>query len=99
MVTVEFIAYRGYEFALMRTPLGWNIAVQPTSPSLPTRPSSLPLISNVDRQAALEDGQRAVDELLAPFLEEPPSVRRLTPRAAVERSSDYLPGCERQPSD
>jgi hypothetical protein len=64
-MTVEFVSYRGYELAIMRTPPAWQVAIQPMSPSLPTRPLSLPLISNVDRLAVLEDGKRAIDELLA----------------------------------
>jgi hypothetical protein len=64
-MTVEFVSYRGYELAITRTPASWQVAVQPMSPRLPTRPLSLPLISNIDRRAVMEDGKRAIDELLA----------------------------------
>jgi hypothetical protein len=64
-MSVEFIAYKGYEFAVTRDVRGWQVVIQPTSPNLPTRPRFLPIIVNLDRHDALEEAKRAVNELLA----------------------------------
>ena len=64
-MSVEFVAYKGYELAIMRDPPMWHVSVLPMSPDLPARPRSLPIILNPDPDRALDDGRRAVDELLA----------------------------------
>ena len=64
-MSVEFVEYKGYELAVTRDVRGWQVAIQPTSPQLPTRPRFLPIIMKRDRHDALEDAKRAVDELLA----------------------------------
>ena len=64
-MSVEFIAYKGYELAIMRDPTAWQVAIQPMSLELPARPRWLPIISNPDRRRVLEDGKRAVDQMLA----------------------------------
>jgi hypothetical protein len=64
-MSVEFIAYKGYELAVTRDVRGWQVVIQPMSAKLPTRPRFLPIIVKPDRHGALEDAKRAVDELLA----------------------------------
>jgi hypothetical protein len=66
-MSVEFVAYKGYELAMMRDPPTWQVSIVPMSPNLPTRSRFLPIILKPDRDEALEDGRRAVDELLAEY--------------------------------
>jgi hypothetical protein len=64
-MSVEFIAYMGYELAVTRDVCKWQVVVQPMSAKLPPRHRFLPIIVRADRHGALEDAKRAVDELLA----------------------------------
>jgi hypothetical protein len=63
-MSVEFIAYKGYELAVTDDAAGWQVVIQPMSPALPARPRFLPLIWHHARGTAVEDAKRAVDKLL-----------------------------------
>ena len=63
-MSVEFIAYEGYELAVTDDAAGWQVVIQPMSPALPARPRFLPLIWHHARGTAVEDAKRAVDKLL-----------------------------------
>jgi hypothetical protein len=64
-MSVEFVAYKGYELAMTCDPPMWQVSIVPMSPNLPTRSRFLPIILSPGWDEALQDGRRAVDELLA----------------------------------